>query len=66
MQKCNKCDERGYISEFKNGSYSGRSCECGWAIEKQKKAFDGITIKQLLAYRQKRVEEKRRLSNNFQ
>jgi hypothetical protein len=62
--KCGKCDERGYISTNVNGCYSGRSCECGWAIEQQEKVFEGVTLEHLLAYGAGRVEEKRRLTSN--
>lgn len=56
-EKCNKCDERGYIP---TGKYSSKSCECGWAIEQQELKIREIfpTIADLLDYAQKRIGEK--------
>jgi hypothetical protein len=64
LMKCDKCDERGYISTRENGRYSGRSCECGWVIKQQEKVFEGVTLEQLLDYGARRIEEKRRLTSN--
>jgi|GEM_PF-3732908 len=58
MNKCNKCDERGYISKHENGSYSGRSCPCGWAIAQQEKMFEDVILEQLIAYGMARRAQK--------
>lgn len=55
QSKCIKCDERGYIQEDK---YSSRSCECGWAIEQQKKVFENVSLEDLLSYAQTRIQDK--------
>lgn len=59
-QKCEKCDERGYINDSLEPEkyHSAHSCECGWAIEQSMKKFEGISIDELLAYGHKRVIEK--------
>ena len=59
--KCDKCDERGYIVDTPFPSYSGHSCECGWAIEQSAKKFEGVDIMDLLAYGRARVEQKAKL-----
>lgn len=55
--KCAKCDERGYISD---GGGASHSCECGWAIEQQKKAFEGVSMEELLEYGMMRIDQKKR------
>lgn len=56
--KCNKCNERGYIQDT---PHSAHSCTCGWAIEQQSKALEGIPFEALLDYGLKRSEEKQKL-----
>lgn len=53
-EKCNKCDERGYIP---TGKYSSKSCGCGWAIEQQELKIKEIfpNIEDLLNYAQVRI-----------
>lgn len=62
--KCNKCDERGMITEIKNGAHYGRSCECGKYHELMEARWKGVSIVDLLSYGFARREEKERLLNN--
>lgn len=55
-QKCDKCDERGYIND---GGGASHSCECGWAIEQQKKAFEGVSFEDLMSYAYRRIDDKK-------
>lgn len=56
-EKCNKCDERGYVE---TGKYSRKSCKCGWAIEQQELKIKEIfpNIEDLLNYAQLRISDK--------
>lgn len=56
--KCNKCDERGMITEVKNGAHYGHSCDCGYDNYLMKKRFEGVSIESLLEYAGKRIEQK--------
>jgi len=61
-QKCNKCNERGYIQLTK---YSNKSCECGWAIEQSLNKFKDVPLATLLEYANMRIVEKQKLLNNL-
>lgn len=58
IEKCNLCDERGYIADTE---YSRHSCDCGWAIEQSLKKFENVSIEDLLTYGRNRVIEKQNL-----
>jgi len=68
--KCDKCDERGYITEHITHRHSSsRSCECGWAIQQQAKRFEGWSLSDLVNYKNARLLQKGKISveelNNF-
>ena len=54
-QKCDLCDERGYIADTE---YSRHSCPCGWAIEQSMKKFENVSLEDLLNYGRNRVIQK--------
>jgi hypothetical protein len=60
--KCNRCDERGYISL---GPYAARSCECDYAIARQANALKHLTLSELVAYALARNEQEREQLASF-
>lgn len=37
FEKCDKCDDRGHITDTPFPEYSGHSCDCEWAEEKMRR-----------------------------
>lgn len=64
--ECKKCDDRGMITEKKNGGIYGHSCKCGKYNKIVKERFDEMmgnpmkSIENLLSYGRSRVIEKSR------
>ncbi len=58
-EECNKCDERGMITEVKNGAHYGHSCDCGKYNRLMEERFAGVNIMDLLAYGRRRVDDKK-------
>jgi hypothetical protein len=53
---CHKCDERGMVND---GNGAAHSCSCGLHNRLMEKIFESVTLGQLLAYANYRVNEKR-------
>lgn len=58
MIKCTKCDDRGMITEVKNGSYYGHSCPCGKHNRIMDEMFKDFTLWELLGYAKQRINDK--------
>ena len=58
-EKCDKCDDRGMITEVKNGAHYGHSCECGYANYLMEHRFKEVSIEELLSYGAERIEDKK-------